>query len=728
MNKAIKWILIVIAGLIGMIVIALVSLPFLIDPNDYKEKISTLVHEQTGRELSIPGDIKLQVSPRMDVAFSLGEVSLASSKEFPDTTFASSKLAEIKLALWPLLTEKQIQVNTIVLQNVQLNLIRNKEGKTNWEDLATGSKSKKADQGKKSGEEKQSQPADKKLMTVDVGGVEITDINVQYLDQQAGKTMSLNKFNLKVGQLKEGHPFPVTADFALSIEDTKQQPLTATIETKGNLTLFISEQRFILDGFNLKGLFQGDLFPSSRLELALSADAEVDARKEKVLLKKFIVKQGDLTAETALSLTGFKTPSIEGTFNILEYSPKTHMEQLGLSLPPFSNPQALNRLAASLGFHLDGDRIDIQDMKVELDDTIINATASVNNLQKPAYELVMHIDQMDLDRYAVKKADKPQKGTAKAPEQTSPQQPQDSQPVVPVHLLRDLAFTADIKVDTFKAAKLNISDVALKADGKDGLIRLQPFAAKLYDGTLTVTGEIDARQDVPEMQLKKILQGVQLGPMSVDMTGREEISGRADIQVDVETKGIDKDELTRNSNGKVKMSLADGRIAKLKILQTIRMAKSLLDKKVMVTESAEQPTGFATLTASGTLTNGVFKNDDLLAESDLMKVTGKGRVDLVNERINYLLTVYLTDRIERDQESGLVDLGNTPIPYRIEGSFTKLEQSAAVEELVKAKAEEFLLDTLQKQLDPGTDTDKEKKPATDAGSLINKGLKGLFGK
>ena len=110
-----------------------------------------------------------------------------------------------------------------------------------------------------------------------------------------------------------------------------------------------------------------------------------------------------------------------------------------------------------------------------------------------------------------------------------------------------------------------------------------------------------------------------------------------------------------------------------------------------------------------------------------MKVTGKGSVDLVNEQINYLLTVYLTDRVERDQETGLVNLGNTPISYRIEGNFTELEQSAAMEELVKAKAEEFLLDTLQKQLDPGTDADKEKTPATDAGSLINKGLKGLFG-
>ncbi|NOQ45358.1 MAG: AsmA family protein [Desulfobulbaceae bacterium] len=725
MKKAITWILIVIAGLIGLIVTTIVSLSLIIDPNDHKENISKLVHDQTGRELSIPGDIKLQLSPRLDVAFSLGEISLASSSDFPGTPFASSKLAEINLALWPLLTKKQLQINNITLENVQLNLIRNNAGKTNWEDLTTGTEKEKTTQPEKIETKKPVQPPEKKLMAIDVESVKITDINVQYLDQQSGKTLSLKNFNLKLGHLKEGQRFPVKADFILSLDDKKQQPLTAAIETQGDLTLFLSKQQFILDGFNLKGLFQGEMFPSSKLELTLFTDAEIHAREEKIILKKFVVKQGELTAETALSLTGFKTPSIEGTFNVPAYSPKAHLEQMGLPLPQFSNPQALDRLSASLGFSLNGNRLEIKDMKVEVDDTRVSATVSINNLQQPAYELLMHIDRMDLDRYAVNKTDKTQKDTPGVPEQKRRQQPQKNQLILPVHLLRNLIFSADIKVNTFKAAKLNMSDIALKADGKDGLIRLQPLAAKLYDGTLTVTGEIDARKDVPEMQLKKVLHGVQLGPMFVDMSGKEEFSGRADIQADVFTRGMNKDELTRNSNGKVKLSVADGRIARLKILHTIRLAKALLDKKVMAPELTAQPTGFATLTASGILTNGVFKNDDLLAESDLMKVTGKGSVDLVNEQINYLLTVYLTDRIERDQETGLVELGNTPIPYRIKGSFTELEQSAAVQELVKAKAKELLLDELQKHLDTGAD--KEGTPETDAGSLIKKGLKGLFG-
>jgi len=227
------------------------------------------------------------------------------------------------------------------------------------------------------------------------------------------------------------------------------------------------------------------------------------------------------------------------------------------------------------------------------------------------------------------------------------------------------------------------------------------------------------------MNLKKNLQGVQLGPLFIDLVGKEELSGRADIRVDVVTRGIDKAGLTRNANGNVNLSLSDGKIAKLQILQTIRLAKALLSKEPLTANASSQPTGFATLTASGTLTNGVFINNDLQAASDLMKVTGKGKVDLVQEQIDYLLTINLIDRIERKQDTGLVDLGNTPIPYRIKGSFTDLQQSAALENLAKSKAKEFLLDTLEKEF--GSGKDGQEKSDSDINSLINKGLKGLFG-
>jgi AsmA protein len=722
MNKAIKWILIIVATIGILFGIILISLPFIIDPNDFKSQISTAVHEQTGRVLAIPGDITLQISPKLDVSFSLGEIQLASGKNFPDTSFASSKLAEINLAVWPLLTKKQLQISKITLSGVQLNLIRNIDGKTNWDDLAGG---KKTSNAKTPGNEqdKKEKSAKKALPAIDIGAIHINDINVQYKDQQAKKTIALNNFNLSIGHLQENTPFPVSADFNFKLDDSKQ-PVLASIKTGFDLSFNLPNQHFNINDFSLDGLFEGKMFPSAKLEINLQADIDISIPEEKVTLHKLTIQQNDFTAETALSLTGFKTPAVKGTFKINEYSPRKHLTQLGITLPEFNNNEALTRLSADFGFSLNSNQLEVKNLQIQFDDTMVKADASVKNLQQPAYVLDLRIDQLDLDRYGIKKDKKDNK--APAVKKNGSKQAQEKQPVtIPVHLLRGLTFNSDITIKTLKAAKLTLTEVTVKAGGKDGLIQLQPLSAQLYEGNLKVTGQIDARPDIPEMKLKKSLQGVQLGPLFVDMVGKEELSGRADINADIVTKGIDNAELTRNSNGKLTLSLSDGKIAKLQILQTIRLAKSLLSKETLTSNATSQPTGFALLTASGTLTNGVFRNDDLVAASDLMKVTGKGKVDLVQNYIDYLLTVNLTDRIERKEETGLVALGNTPIPYRIKGNLNELHQSAALEDLVKTKAKEVLLDTLEKQF--GGDKDENEKSETDANSLIKQGLKGLFG-
>ena len=53
----------VAAGLIGLIVIALVLVVMFVDPNDYRDDIEKLVEEKTGRELTLSGELKLSVFP-----------------------------------------------------------------------------------------------------------------------------------------------------------------------------------------------------------------------------------------------------------------------------------------------------------------------------------------------------------------------------------------------------------------------------------------------------------------------------------------------------------------------------------------------------------------------------------------------------------------------------------------------------------------------------------------
>ena len=45
------------------VIAGLIALPFIVDPNDYKQEISSQVEKATGRTLILDGDIKLSVFP-----------------------------------------------------------------------------------------------------------------------------------------------------------------------------------------------------------------------------------------------------------------------------------------------------------------------------------------------------------------------------------------------------------------------------------------------------------------------------------------------------------------------------------------------------------------------------------------------------------------------------------------------------------------------------------------
>ena len=61
MGRLIKLLLVLVAGLAGIVIIAAVALLLFFDPNDFREQISTQVKEQTGRDLVIEGDLSISL-------------------------------------------------------------------------------------------------------------------------------------------------------------------------------------------------------------------------------------------------------------------------------------------------------------------------------------------------------------------------------------------------------------------------------------------------------------------------------------------------------------------------------------------------------------------------------------------------------------------------------------------------------------------------------------------
>ncbi len=107
-------ILIMVAVLVGVLVLALVIFIATFDANRYKPELTTLVEQYTGRKLTVAGDLKLSVWPRL--ALSMGQAALSEADGKGEAArFDSGRVA---VALRPLLSR------TLVVEGLHLNGLR----------------------------------------------------------------------------------------------------------------------------------------------------------------------------------------------------------------------------------------------------------------------------------------------------------------------------------------------------------------------------------------------------------------------------------------------------------------------------------------------------------------------------------------------------------------------------------------------------------------------------
>ena len=250
MNKYLKYTLLGLGGLIVLLLAAVALIAATFNPNDYKPLIVKLVQEKKQRTLHIDSDIKLAFWPK--IGADLGKISL--SEHQGDKEFAAVEGIKVSLALLPLL-RKQLVVDTIYIDGARANIVRYKDGSTNFDDLI-------------SKEEEES-----KIIKFDIDGIKVTNSAVSFTDEKAGSQYSLSKLNLKTGNIALAEPFDLATDFVVAASKPK---LKAETKLKGNFLVDPETKHFVAK--DLDGNVKGDIAGGSDVTIKLSGD--VDAKPE----------------------------------------------------------------------------------------------------------------------------------------------------------------------------------------------------------------------------------------------------------------------------------------------------------------------------------------------------------------------------------------------------------------------------------------------------------------
>jgi AsmA protein len=237
-----------------------------------------------------------------------------------------------------------------------------------------------------------------------------------------------------------------------------------------------------------------------------------------------------------------------------------------------------------------------------------------------------------------------------------------------------------------------VSDIRVQLDAKGGRLNIAPLSANLYDGRIEGALSVDANGN--RFAAKQNLAGVRIGPLLNDLADQDVVEGRGNVALDVAAHGATVGALKKSLSGTAKLALADGAIKGIDIGQKLRELKSLLKsgKDVTVAGDAAQKTDFSDLSASFRIADGVARNDDLLARSPLLRLTGAGNIDIGNERLDYLLKTSVVATSTGQGGKDLDAVKGLTIPVRLSGPFDKpdwkIELAGLAGEAAKAKVEE----------------------------------------
>lgn len=119
-----------LAGLLGVIVVALGIFLASFDPNSLKPRIVAAVKQATGRDLALNGSIGLGLS--LQPTLVVRDVAFANPPGFAGRQMATLERLDLKLALLPLLG-RRIEIHRLVLVRPDIQLESDKQGHANWD-------------------------------------------------------------------------------------------------------------------------------------------------------------------------------------------------------------------------------------------------------------------------------------------------------------------------------------------------------------------------------------------------------------------------------------------------------------------------------------------------------------------------------------------------------------------------------------------------------------------
>jgi AsmA protein len=670
-----------VLGLIGLVVLAAVLLLVFVDPNAHKARLQQLVLEKTGRQLLLPGDLKLKVFPW--IAVDVGRASLANGSGFAAEPMVEIEHARLGVALMPLL-HGQLEIGAVELDSPTIRLAVDAKGHSNWADLTRSKEQEAADESKSSG-----------VAAAAIAKLQIVNGTLQYRDAGAGTDLTLRALNLETGRLKSGEPFDLKLAFTL----LQGKSLEAGVQLQGRTTLDLAANRYQLAAPQLDLQLKGAGLPAAGLPVQLRFEA-IDADLDAQTLKLPGLKLQAAGAQLSGSLEGTKiidAPHFAGPVQLAEVSTRELLHRLGIELPATRDPAMFRKLSFSGTLVASSEALMLDGLKLKFDDSTMTGRAGISNLASSSLAFDLKLDRINADRYL---APVPPKNAAAGNAAAGAAKAAPTAPIaVPVELLRSLNAHGTLNAGAAVFAGVQYSNLRIGVNAGGGKLHVFPSEAQMYGGQYHGDITVDASGRVPRLSVDEHLSGIDFAPLMSDMLETKRISGHGNAAIKATATGADSSAMLRTLNGTLEFHVDDGALEGADLWYEIRRARALLKQQAPPARTGPEHTPFTALSATGKFTNGVLSNEDLKVAMQYLQVSGRGSADLPASTLDYRLDAVVL-KIPEETAADTQDIVGLKVPVLVTGSFASPKVRPDVSGLLKAR--------VQQEIDKHKDEVKQK--------------------
>jgi AsmA protein len=375
------------------------------------------------------------------------------------------------------------------------------------------------------------------------------------------------------------------------------------------------------------------------------------------------------------------------------FSLKSLMTRLNIEAPITADPDALGKIIFDGNVQVSDDAISVTGLELVVDDTTFSGTLSVARNEAGTISIDLAADSIDLDRYMEPAADASASSGNAVPVE------------IPADLIRALNVRGGLTVETARLSGMTFENVKLGLNAADGDMRLHPITADFFDGNYDGDVRIDASGAVPALSVNENVRDVSVGSLARAMFGQENITGTINGSFKLGGRGESLEAIQRSLGGTMSMELIDGAWEGTDLWYELRRARALYKQEPAPEPKLPARTQFSSVKATGPVTNGVFRNDDLFAQLPFMQLTGKGSVDFAAAEVDYRMTARILDNPEFVADVSpeeLEEFTEAEIPLRITGPLADPSIAPDIEEMlkkeVKKKVEDEIKDKLLKKL------------------------------